>query len=251
MSTRQVPVLNARGLSRTSSASTVTPVSHRSGTVSPLVELTSDEGVEGTAKDVGKDDRMAISTVMIQDFMAIDVDVSSGDDFDKNFDMNISTDLKESALPTASHANSIVPVQLQPSFGQGRPSTQRPPQLGMRRPALLSANPHHSTAYPMSSQYSTPSQVRKGTVPRFKPPLLNTATAASRARVERSSTSIASTDPQTDSGIRGAHKAIPQRQNGTSSAPLKADPDSSFDISLELDVDVLEEAMRPYDQKTW
>lgn len=124
--------------------------------------------------------------------------------------------------------------QPEPSQSRSSAQTQRtrtgPPPLGMRRAPLL-----------QPSQY-TPSQGTKSVnVPRFKPPLLtNTARTANKSGSGTKPVTITSSKPPPRGGATKVAVA-------PKAAQKKQDPDSSFDVSFDMDVDALEEAMKAYD----
>lgn len=70
-------------------------------------------------------------------------------------------------------------------------------------------------------------------MPRFKPPRMTNHAAPPTAC------------PRTKDGAA----AVTRDGNGerTWGSLAEADPDSSFDVSFDMDIDALEEAMRPYD----
>ena len=104
-----------------------------------------------------------------------------------------------------------------------------PPPLGMRRAPLL-----------QPSQYAL-SQGTTMTVPRFKPPLLTPPGGTTNKT--RGGTGHATTSSSRPPPRGGATKPAmaPKAAQGTK------DADSSFDVSFDMDVDALEEAMKAYD----
>ena len=120
-------------------------------------------------------------------------------------------------------------------------TTQRtragPPPLGMRR-----------APQPQPSQYSATQGTKGVTVPRFKPPLLASAGGSTSKSGNNSkpatATSSSSLRPPPRGGADGGANRAPTAKT-TSRRPQ--DPDSSFDVSFDVDPVALEEAMRPYD----
>ncbi|KAF8438167.1 hypothetical protein L210DRAFT_3761710 [Boletus edulis BED1] len=113
-------------------------------------------------------------------------------------------------------------------------STQRsrtgPPPLGMRRAPQLQPSQYNSTQGPKSVS-----------VPRFKPPLL--ANAGGTTNKHGSGTKPAATATSSRAPLRGAT----QLAVAEIAARTSQDPDSSFDVSFDVDADALEEAMKAYD----
>lgn len=131
-----------------------------------------------------------------------------------------------------------------------RSTLHHPPALGMRRPVVTSSNGSGSASvFPSASQYSTSSQPPKATaVPRFRPPLRDNAPPILKGSTESTYVRLSAVPNRTKSDIaRHGVGAGPRSPIKVACVSPETDPDSSFDISFDLDADVLEEAMRPYD----
>lgn len=262
---RQAPITDSRDLTRTPSSSTISLDPYRAETAPLVVDLTLDDvqlaGIQGSLQGVGKNTSREHGTHAAasadESFMAVESDISFGRSTDTDVDMDISIHRK--ALSRSGADIAILPstTQQQLSTGQGRPIPPHRPQLGMRRPAVLSSNIQRNSPHPHPSQYSISSHVPKGTtVPRFKPPLLSTP-AAQKASAQKVSAESTFTRPRVGgvaSGVGRDTQDVSRRQEGHARrqremprSSSETDPDSSFDISFDLDMDVLEEAMRPYD----
>ncbi|KAL4072536.1 hypothetical protein V8B97DRAFT_1870380 [Scleroderma yunnanense] len=262
---RHTLISDSRNLTGTSSSSTIPLISYPADTAPLMVNLTSDDGnitcVQGPVQGAGRSDSREYKThgTMSADesFMAIDLDINSGCNTDTDVDMDIPVaDPNESSRSKADNAKPPSTTQQQSSNGQGRWVPHRRPQLGMRRAAVLPSNTQCNATHSPPSQYSIPSQLPKSTtVPRFKPPLLSTP-AVQKAPAQKASAGNAFTRPQVGSVASGARdtqdtsrcqEGHARRQSEMSRLSSDTDPDSSFDVSFDLDMDVLEEAMRPYD----
>ena len=261
---RQIPITDSRDLSRTSSSSTISLDPYRAETTPLVVDLTLDDakmaGVQESLRGVGgnasREHRTHAATSADESFMAVEPDINFGCSTDTDVDMDISNHRNALSRSEVDNAKPPSTTQQQLPIGQGRSVPSHRPQLGMRRPAVLSSNIQRNSPHPHPSQYSISSHVPKGTtVPRFKPPLLSTP-AGQKASAQKVSAENTFTRPRIGGAVSGVRdiQDISRRQEGharrqkeMSRSSSETDPDSSFDISFDLDIDVLEEAMRPYD----
>lgn len=249
---RQAPITDSRNLSRASSSATISLTPYRAETAPSVIDLTQDdanlknaqEPLESVGRNTSRGHGPHVEASPDESFMLVDSDTNSGCNTDIDVDMDTSIHPKGFSCPDVDTTKPPSTTQQQLSTGQGRPGPPRRPQLGMRRPPLLSSNTQRNPAQPHPSQYSIPSHVPKGTtVPRFKPPLLGT----SGQKVPAQKVSAGSGLPRPRLGGGDTQDRYARRQNEMTRLTSDTDPDSSFDISFDLDMDVLEEAMRPYD----
>lgn len=154
------------------------------------------------------------------------------DDEESDTGMDVSFFRPEPAPQTRVPAPKPKPQPPQPT----RPSvpTQRaragPPPLGMRRAPQLQPPQSSST------------QGSKGaTVPRFKPPLLAYASGSTHKNGSGSKPATTASSSRPPRGSAAKAKVV------ETTAQTSQDPDSSFDISFDVDADALEEAMKAYD----
>ncbi|KAH7886881.1 hypothetical protein F5I97DRAFT_2019457 [Phlebopus sp. FC_14] len=184
--------------------------------------------------------------------MQVDV-VASKNDADMAMDVSFCQSPRALAPPKITPKSKLT---VPPSPTQRLPS-QRPPPLGMRRPALLSGA-SQSLGFP-GSQYSlSQTSGTKGTVPKFKPPLLSETCGNKPSGTSHGLSS--KTDPPSRRTsnrpvFNAESKVRSTRLNGDDARVSKGDmisipqqdPDSSFDVSFDVDADALEETMRAYD----
>lgn len=162
------------------------------------------------------------------------VQVDDGDDSDTGMDVSFF----QPEPPPQTRALAPKPKPQPPQLNtasHSSASTQRtrtgPPPLGMRRAPLL-----------QPSQFSSSQGSKGATVARFKPPLLTNARGGT-ANKTVSGTKLAATASSKPPSRNGGGKVAV----GTKAAQESRDPDSSFDVSFDMDVDALEEAMKAYD----
>ncbi|KAI0084658.1 hypothetical protein BDY19DRAFT_997566 [Irpex rosettiformis] len=158
-----------------------------------------------------------------------------------------------SCTPTNTHnlsSSQLNKSQKLPSSSQ----SHRPPALGMRR-----ANPYSSASTPFSSSQNLPSKQRGFKTPFARPPTVSQASSVSTS-ISSSTTATTITAKYSGNAGRGSFADLPPspptrapdrvvRQRSESPSPPLLDADSSYgEISFDIDMDIVEETMKQYDE---
>ncbi|KIK98895.1 hypothetical protein PAXRUDRAFT_823313 [Paxillus rubicundulus Ve08.2h10] len=230
-----------RVLTRTSSTSTIsntnTQISHNVNTLEPSSEDGERNDIAMKAvpvdlnatdaewRDINSDRAMCLDTTSMQ----------VNDEHD-DLGMDVALFQRVPSQPQPSQQHRVLglkpPSQINITPRQ-QALTQRPrtgpPLLGMRRPPQL-----------LLSQHTLSQTPKNMTVPRFKPPLLpNGGRAGSGSGAKPSTTNLTLKQPPRRTFMKEGKAEVDKRG--------VQDPDSSFDVSFDMDEDALEEAMKAYD----